>query len=49
MNHRFCETVRLGYGLATVVRTGTMKDGKIVLIAQHLLESSIGALHRMVS
>ena len=28
---------------STVVRTGTMKDGKMVLIAHHLLESSICA------
>ena len=28
---------------STVVRTRTMKDGKMVMIAHHLLESSIGA------
>ena len=28
---------------STIVRTRTIKDGNIVLIAHHLLESSIGA------
>jgi hypothetical protein len=28
---------------STVVRTGTLEDGKMVVIAQPLLESSIGA------
>ena len=41
MNRHFCETVPTLLWSTTVVRTETMKDDKIVLIAHHMLKSSI--------